>query len=226
MITYNEALTILATNNRAKIKLVKELLEEASRCYYNTDTVILTDGEYDELYNRYNTLTGDIIIGALPDGKGTINIEHSYEDSVGTLDKCFTFDQAEIWIRGICDKYFDLLEYMVRFSIKFDGNSVTFEFDKDGNMQRALTRGKNGKGKDLTHVFRGYKSNLKLDTEYAIKYEAIVTYENYDKICQMYDADYANPRSLVSGLLGKDEARKYRDFITLVPLKVKPKKAT
>ena len=59
--------------------------------------------------------------------------------------------------------------------------------------------------------------------DYAIKYEAIVTYENYDKICQMFDADYANPRSLVSGLLGKDDARKYKNFITLVPLKVKTK---
>lgn len=229
-ISYQGALDILTTDQKNKperIKLVKELLEEASNYYYNTDKLLLTDNEYDTLYNLYFQITGDYIIGALPkEGKGTINVEHTYENLVGTLTKCFTFEEAEKWIRNICDNYSFLLDYSVRVTLKYDGNSVTLEFNKNGEMIKALTRGKNGKGKDLTHAFKGYNCNLKLDTEFAIKYEAIVSYDNYNKICEKFDEDYANPRSLVSGLLGRDDVIKYKDYITLIPLKVKTKSLT
>ena len=105
MISYNDAQKILIKNDKKNFSVVKELLENASSAYYNSDKIILTDDEYDKLYKLYNEKTGEIIIGSLPEGKGTINVEHSYENLVGTLEKCFTFEEAEKWIKEITKKY-------------------------------------------------------------------------------------------------------------------------
>lgn len=223
MIDYSESIKILKSKDVKKFNKVKELLIEASNSYYNTDTMILSGMEYDEIYRLYHDLTNEEIVGADPlSDNRTINVKHDYENLVGTLMKLFSFEEAEEFITDMYHNYdgFDPLTMLL--SLKFDGNSVTIEYNSDGSVSKALTRGKNGKGKDLTSIFKNRKVIPdKNYGEFAIKYEAIITYENYDKICEMSDDDYANPRSLVSGVLGKLNAKEFEKYITLVPLKIK-----
>lgn len=222
MINFKQALDILKKENKASYPKVKELLKEASKQYYETDSLLMSDDDYDYLYKLFRKATGEDIIGSAPSGlKGTISVKHSYKNLVGSLDSAKNLEE----ISPFLDKYFKipLKEYHVRLSLKFDGNSVTIERDEEGKVIKALTRGKDGKGKDLTYIFKDdtLGSLDFYDSAYAIKYEAVISYENYEKLCNDTEEDYANPRSLISGILGRDDAYKYKDYITLVPLELR-----
>lgn len=210
------------------IKEVEALLEKSSKAYYNSDSLILSDKEYDELYKLYEEKTGKTIYGSKPEGKGLINVRHSYENLVGTLFKLFNLEELDDFVDSMT-KLTPHEPSIIGLSLKFDGNSVTIEYNSDGTVSKALTRGRNGEGKDLTHVFKNRKINLpkwytkdsNFNCPFAVKYEAIITYENYDKLCKEMDMEYANPRSTISGILGRDNAKIYSNYITLVPLEIK-----
>lgn len=226
MISFNKAKEILTKKASKYYVYVENLLNKASEAYYNSDEVILTDNEYDEIYKMFNLITGKEIIGAKPNSnKGTISVEHEYKNLVGTLRKARNLNEIDEYLK----KYFSIKqdEYNIRLSLKFDGNSVTIQYDENGKVLKALTRGRDGKGKDLTKAFSKDKFNLNSlmyeDSEFAIKYEVIISYDNYNKICETFNEDYANPRSLVSGILGSDDAYKYIDYLTLVPLELRLK---
>lgn len=229
MITKKEALIILKKREENKYLKVKELLEKASEYYYNSDKIILSDKDYDDIYKLYNSITEITIVGAKPASqKGTINVSHQYTNLVGTLGKAQNLDECfEDFVDLIVSKFdtFDLQSnsYIFNLSLKFDGNSVTFEFDKNGNLKKALTRGRNGQGKDLTNVFKDFKSanKISMNEEFAIKNEIVIEYKNFDLVSELNGEDYSNPRSLVSGILGSDNAYNFRKYLTIVPLTMK-----
>ena len=45
-----------------------------------------------------------------------------------------------------------------------------------------------------------------------------MTWEDFDKLNKDMNANYKNPRSVTAGILGRDDADKYVDYLTLVPL--------
>ena len=222
---YEKAKKYLTT--KTHIKEVFKFLTKASEAYYNTESKILSDVEYDELATMYNKITGETIIGANPIvGSKTVSVDHSYQNLVGTLDKATNLDEVDPFLKRFSNV--KLSKYKIRLSLKFDGNSVTIEYNKDGTPKKALTRGKDGKGKDIINVFKDDKIDVDsqfnlslLDSEFAIKYEAIINYENFDKLCEETGEDYANPRSTASGLLNSDDGYKFRKYITLVPLEMR-----
>lgn len=223
---YQNAKKYLATGKN--ISKVKDLLDKASEAYYNSDEVILTDLEYDELYNLYKKVTGETIIGAKPpEGSKTVSVQHDYDNLVGTLEKAKDLNELKSFITRI-SKVKMATKYKIRLSLKFDGNSVTIEYDKNGKPKKALTRGQDGLGKDIIKVFKNdcidnsyvLKS---LNSEFAIKYEVIFPYKNYEKLCEDTGKSYANPRSSISGFLNKNDAYKYRKYMVTVPLEMRVK---
>jgi DNA ligase (NAD+) len=207
---------------------LKSLLEEASRLYYNTDQKILTDAEFDDLRELYESYESDPLeVGSPPpEGKGTVNIEHSFGKLVGTLGKVNTIEELKEWLLSIfevnpnkvdydCEDFFEEPTLNVILTQKFDGNSVVIEY-KDGKVVKALTRGRNGKGVDLTHAF--INKTISSKEHVGVKFEVILKYEDFDSLIELKGKSYANPRSMVSGLLGDDNVAEYADYFTLVPL--------
>ena len=207
-----------------------EMLTEASKAYYNTDTKIMSDEEFDNLEKEYQIRFKKKFIGAEPDStKGTISVTHTYGDLVGTLSKCKNIEDVMEWYTDClskinCDYEHSKDNYLpeLALTLKYDGNSVVIEY-KDGIVQKALTRGKNGKGLDLTHVFKEYHELEVIKEECGIKYEVIMKYDDYKDLMDKENISYANPRSVVAGKLGCDDALKYAEYFTLVPLWVKYK---
>lgn len=207
-------------------QLVK-LLTEASYAYYNTDTRVMSDEEFDNYELEYQKRFGKKFIGAIPlVGKGTVNVEHQYANLVGTLSKCKSVDEFMEWYTNALSK----INYVPKngfgpelyITLKYDGNSIVIEYKK-GNVVKVLTRGKEGKGLDLTHVFKNYHELEYILEECGIKYEVIMTYANFERLMEIENMSYANPRSIVAGKLGCDDAYRYTDFFTLVPLWIKYK---
>lgn len=216
--------------SKEELDKVEKFLEQASEAYYNTGEEIISDDEFDAISREFKRLGGKLKVGANPPkGKGTVDVAHTFAELVGTLDKTnFIYikdvdedskKSVEEWINGIIKSLGKSRRFSVGISFKFDGNSVVIEY-LDGKVVKALTRGRNGLGMDLTHVFKDH--TIKRKDHVGIKYEIIIPWEQYRQLMKDTGVSYANPRSLVSGKLGDDNAYEYYKYMELVPLWVKP----
>ncbi|BDH16512.1 MAG: DNA ligase [Bacteriophage sp.] len=211
---------------RFTLSNIKKILLEASEKYYNTEERIMSDNMYDRLREFYEKKSNEKLgVGALVVVGNTLDLSHSYSDFAGTLSKCKNIKELEEWAKNKKVKSDTLL-----VSIKADGHSITIEWKynaktKELELDKALTRGENGKGKDLTSLFKANlqsipKPNLKFDN--AVGYEAIITYSDFDKLSEETNGKYKNPRSAIGGIFS-DKGKKYFPYITLVPIRIKAK---
>lgn len=174
-----------------------------------------------------------------PLSKRVRDTSHNYPELVGTLKKCkFVTDKqaidkgvydnpnvsilerdyfAPLIQKGIIDTYIPI--QMVA-TLKYDGISI--EADVNTEVISARTRGDTDldKASDVTEILGGYKFPYahELTEPIGMKFEAIITNENLHKMNRMFGTNYINGRTAIIGIFGSSEARKYRDFITLVPL--------
>lgn len=228
--------------DKTDINKLKEELDKASLQYYNEGESFLTDGQFDEkmkLYEKlsgkeYNTLTEP------PKDKRQVNVDHSFEELVGRMSKQYNIEDLREWFinKFSVGNKSDILNAGILLSYKKDGNSVTGTFNKDGKLIQMLTRGKDGKGMDLTDFFDDRSIDPSLFKEHldvfnddedllGIKFEAVITYEDFNKVNQLFpDKNYSNPRNLVAGILRSDDGYKLKHLIKLAPLRMINKNRT
>ena len=173
--------------------------------------------------------------------KRNVNVPHMYPKLVGSLDKCkFTlnkealerdvFDDPKVQIfeRDFLGKHLQmgLIDMNTPFELiaelKYDGVSV--EADVTDYILSARSRGdaNNDIAADMSDIFRGYKfpyaPPIPENEAFGMKFEAIMTYTNLDKMARLKGKAYKNSRNGIIGLFGSSDAYDYRDLITLVPL--------
>lgn len=206
------------------IEELKKKLDEYSDKYYNEGNSGIEDHEFDSLVREYETLTGEKYQSetAPRKGKKLVDVSHKFPTLVGTLDKAFDIEELFTWW-GNLGKIHD---ESILITPKYDGNSVVVSFNRNGKLIQALTRGKEGKGLDLTDFFSDVTLNsasevlrdLKEDEIVGIKCEALVTYKNFEKISEMEGKSYANPRNMVAGILNSLDGVKYKEYVSLAPI--------
>lgn len=221
--------------NEKDLNKAKSIIDYCCNVYYDsTDESPLTDEEYDKLYNHYKLFKGDISVLSTSNkrNKNLIDTEHLFPELVGTLDKCNYINKKDKENKDAlsCEEWFKQLNikdkpYSFNISLKHDGNSITLTINDQYKIVSALTRGKDGLGSDKTNYFKNFKIpkfiKIPKGSLLGIKCEAIMTYENKEKVCEMLNENYANPRSLVAGLLGrKDTPQEIINLINLVPIRI------
>lgn len=172
--------------------------------------------------------------------KRTRDTAHNYPELVGTLDKCkfvlsddalkrgmYNASNVEILQRDFFERHINMGLYgpntpiTVIAELKYDGISI--EADVSNKILGARTRGdtNNDKAYDFTPVLYGYEfpnSYVKDDEVFGMKFEAILTNAALRELNYSYGKSYKNARNAVQGLLSGEDGRRWRDFITLVPL--------
>lgn len=176
-----------------------------------------------------------------PMTKKTVSVPHKYPKLVGTLDKCkFTLNKeardrgvfedkgVKIFERDFLGKHLQMGlfgpndEIELVMELKYDGVSV--EGEVTDHIISAGSRGDTNAdlAADLTPIFKGYKFPMCPELEdqeaFGMKFEAIMTHMNLDRMAHLKDKPYKNARNAIIGLLGSLDAPNYRDLITLVPL--------
>lgn len=177
-----------------------------------------------------------------PITKRIINTKHSYPELVGTLDKCkftlnseaiekdvFNKPSVQVFERDFIQRHLQMgvitptMEFEMVGELKYDGVSVEAEVCGD-TILSARSRGDTGEdiATDLTPIFGGYKfPNAKAvpkDEKFGIKFEAVITKYDLQKLGELRGVSYKNCRNAIIGLLGSSDAYKYVNFITLIPL--------
>ena len=199
---------------------IKDKLLEASEVYYNTGDKVIGDELYDELRNYYESKFEVLPVGAPVTIGSSLELSHSYSNFAGTLHKSQNMQDVTKWITN---KKLKGKKFMT--SIKADGNSITVEYVyRDGELRidAALTRGENGKGKDLTEVFQANEDLVPkpdLDFDCAVGYEAITFYKRFDNLLTA-GGEYKNPRSAVSGILSNSGLHFFK-YLDLLPIRIK-----
>jgi DNA ligase (NAD+) len=213
-------------DSKFELKQIKAVLLKASDVYYNSESSLMSDEKYDTLRTYYEKNSGETLpVGAKPSVSNTCEISHEYENFAGTLSKCQTIEELKAWVKN---KKVDKTELLV--TTKADGHSVVVEFTTfkgKPKIVKALTRGENGVGKDLTKLFLANAKQVPVPIvpmtgDYAIGYEAVVTYNDFAYLSHATNNKYKNPRSSVGGILSNSGADLF-PYITLIPIKIAAK---
>lgn len=224
-------------------QIISYLLEFAYYIYTYSDKYTgMTDTEYDILYAAYENTTriqgkDEFITLPIIDESKSIDY-HKYPLLRGTLEKIHYLEEPEgklaksrksldKWIHSTEALYFeltgdkiDLRKEEVYVFPKWDGVSVVFEFDENGRLEKALTRGftKLNKAENITRHFEGFERPLNgkpygLKTEIMCKETDVFTYNS------AYNTDYKQSRSIVSGLLNSLESDGRRSYLQIIQLR-------
>ncbi|MDE5696102.1 MAG: NAD-dependent DNA ligase LigA, partial [Lachnospiraceae bacterium] len=193
----------MAENNE-KIHRMKELVEklrEASRAYYAQDREIMSNYEYDKLYDELVELeqeTGMILTGSPTVSVGYEAVDElpkeAHESPMLSLGKTKEREELRDWL-GDKD---GLLSW------KLDGLTIVLTY-QNGELLKAVTRGNGEVGEVITNnakVFRNIPLCIRYQGELILRGEAVITYHDFEEInshIEDVDAKYKNPRNLCSG---------------------------
>lgn len=181
------------TKHEEMQKLVTNL-NEAAKAYYQTDTELMTNFEYDAFYDRLLALEKELGI-VLPDSP-TQNVGYKILSTLPkmkhpapmlSLDKTKNIQELVEWLK-------DKVGFL---GWKEDGLTVVLTY-KDGKLAMAVTRGDGEEGEVITEnamFFDNVPREIAFKGEIVIRGEAIITYSNFKN----YEEEFANPRNMVSG---------------------------
>ena len=188
------------TDTRRMQELV-ELLNRAAKAYYQDADEIMSNYEYDALYDELQALEAQI--GVTLSSSPTVNVGYEilselpkerHPSPMLSLDK--TKDVAGLQAFAGDQK--------VVMSWKMDGLTIVLTY-RDGGLVKAVTRGNGEVGEVITANARTFK-NLPLQIPYkgelVLRGEAVIGYKDFEKINEEIaevDAKYKNPRNLCSG---------------------------
>ena len=184
-----------------RIKELVELLNKAGRAYYQESREIMTNYEYDALYDELVLLEKET--GLVLANSPTVNVgyevlselpKETHEKPMLSLDKTKEIEGLKSFLG---DK-----EGML--SWKLDGLTVVLTY-QDGNLVKAVTRGNGEVGEVVTNNAKTFK-NIPLSVPYKgqliLRGEAVIKYSDFERIngeIEDVDARYKNPRNLCAG---------------------------
>ncbi|WP_294337858.1 NAD-dependent DNA ligase LigA [uncultured Clostridium sp.] len=191
----------MAEDKTKRIRELIETLRAAGRAYYQESREIMSNFEYDKLYDELVSLekeTGIVfansptqnvgyeVVSALP--------KERHEKPMLSLNKTKSVEELADWLGGQTG----LLSW------KMDGLTIVLTY-QNGTLVKAVTRGNGEIGEVITanaKAFVNVPLNISYQGELILRGEAIIRYSDFEKINEQIedvDAKYKNPRNLCSG---------------------------
>ncbi|MCI5597117.1 MAG: NAD-dependent DNA ligase LigA, partial [Lachnospiraceae bacterium] len=184
-----------------RMKELIEILNEASRAYYQESKEVMSNLEYDALYDELVELEKEtgIVYGNSP----TVNVgyellselpKEAHESPMLSLDKTKEPEALKDWLgekEGI-------------LSWKMDGLTIVLTY-REGMLYKAVTRGNGEIGEVITNnakTFQNLPGQIPFQGELVLRGEAVIRYSDFEKMnasIEDVDAKYKNPRNLCSG---------------------------
>ncbi len=188
-------------DQRKRIDELVEKLNEASHAYYTDGIEMMTNYEYDEMYDELLALEDET--GYIRDDSPSVNV--GYETAAGlpkivheikmlSLNKTKDRDELRAWLG---DKE-GLLSW------KLDGLTVGLTYE-NGRLVQGVTRGNGVEGELITAnvlACRNIPKSIPYKGKVIVRGEAVIRYSDFEKINEAIedtDARYKNPRNLCSG---------------------------
>ena len=183
-----------------RIKKLVKTLNEASYAYYGKDNPIMSDKEYDDLYDELLQLEQDIgcILAGSPTQKvqgyilkGFKKVKHS--KPMLSANKTKNTGDIKKFITGK-DFY---------CSYKLDGLTLVVRY-KDGKFIQGITRGNGVEGEDVTEQCKFIKNlpmQIHSKDDIELRGECVISWSEFDRINSTLQEPYSHPRNLAAGTL-------------------------
>ena len=191
----------METGKKERMQELIKILNEASKAYYAEDREIMSNFEYDRLYEELEGLekeTGIVLSGSPTVSVGYESVEElpkeRHESPMLSLGKTKSREELKDWLQG----------KEAILSWKLDGLTVVLTY-RNGELFKAVTRGNGEIGEVITGNARTFKNiplNIAFKGELVLRGEAVITYSDFEKINEEIpeaEAKYKNPRNLCSG---------------------------
>ena len=191
-------------NAQEKLQRMKELtvrLDEAARAYYSESREIMSNFEYDALYDELAALEKET--GTVLAGSPTVRVGYEvlselpkerHPSRMLSLDKTKEVPTLQSWLG----------DHKGLLSWKMDGLTIVLTYE-NGELIKAVTRGNGEIGEVVTPNAKFFE-NLPLTIPYkgklVVRGEAVIKYSDFEKINEEItdiDAKYKNPRNLCAG---------------------------
>lgn len=196
-----------------EIKRIKELvsiLNKASYAYYAKDNPIMSDKQYDDLYDELSGLessTGVILVGS-PTQKvqGTCieslkKVKHS--KPMLSANKTKNINEIKKFIGN----------HPCVMSWKEDGLTIVLRY-VNGIFTQAITRGSGDMGEDVTHTMKMCKNipfKLPYCVDIEVRGECVISWKEFERINDHLDTPYKHPRNLASGSVRQLDSNVLKD---------------
>lgn len=188
-------------NETQRMKELIAILRQAAKAYYAEDREIMSNFEYDKLYDELAALeekTGLILAGSPTVTVGYEAVDElpkeRHEKPMLSLGKTKSREALAEWLG----------EQKGLLSWKLDGLTIVLTY-REGKLFKAVTRGNGEVGEVITpnaRTFINLPFQIPFQGELILRGEAVITYEDFEKInAKIEDANarYKNPRNLCSG---------------------------
>lgn len=182
-----------------QMKSLVERLNQASNSYYNGKGELMTDYEWDALFDQLKRLeeeTGEI----LPDSPtnrvpedSIVGKKEEHEFAALSLAKTKQVSDLVKWAE----------DRPIWISWKLDGLTLVVTYD-GGILTKIVTRGNGHIGTNITHLapaISGIPATISEKGHLVVRGEAVISYADFEQFIIESEGDYANPRNLASGSL-------------------------
>lgn len=187
--------------NMERMKELVSILNKAGKAYYQDAKEIMSNFEYDKLYDELLALEKEegVVLSNSPSIHVGFEVlselpKERHAQPMLSLDKTKEVEQLKTWLgtqKGL-------------LSWKLDGLTIVLTYE-GGKLVKAVTRGNGEIGEVITNNAKVFK-NVPLEISYKdtliLRGEAIIKYSDFEKMNQTIedvDAKYKNPRNLCSG---------------------------
>ena len=188
-------------SKKARMQELVELLNNASRAYYQEAEEIMSNYEYDQLYDELQELEQEL--GITLSNSPTVNVGYEvlselpkerHESPMLSLDKTKDVEELKRFVGN----------QKALMSWKMDGLTIVLTY-REGRLYKAVTLGNGEVGEVITNnakVFKNIPLQIAYQGELILRGEAIIGYRDFERINEAIedvDARYKNPRNLCSG---------------------------
>lgn len=186
---------------KQRVRELTELLNRAAKAYEQEDREIMSNFEYDRLYDELLQLEEEtgLVMSDSPTRRAGYEVlselpKVRHEKPMLSLDKTKEVPVLADWLgekEGV-------------LSWKLDGLTIVLTY-RDGELYSAVTRGNGEVGEIITNnakVFKNIPLTIPFHGELILRGEAVIKYSDFEKInaeIEDIDAKYKNPRNLCSG---------------------------
>lgn len=204
----------------ARIDELINLLNEASRAYYDDASEIMTNYEYDAAYDELLALEEETGYVSEDSPSQNVGIETTsglpkitHEKKMLSMNKTKDRDELKAWLGN----------HEALLSWKLDGITVVLTYE-GGKLQQAVTRGNGVQGELITDNARMCKNvpqEIPFKGKCIIRGEAVIKYSDFERINEEIDdadAKYKNPRNLCSGSIRQLDPNVTKDrSVSIIP---------
>ncbi len=191
----------MAENKMNRMRELVSLLNRASEAYYAKDEEMISNFEYDKLYDELTALEAELGITLTDSPTVQVGYEaveelpkERHETPMLSLAKTKSREELRDWLNG----------REALLSWKLDGLTIVLTY-AGGTLQKAVTRGNGEVGEVITNnarVFCNIPVTIPYQGELILRGEAVITYSGFERINREIEdagAKYKNPRNLCSG---------------------------